>query len=32
MFAIVFAVGYPVFVRHQLREAAKRQAEPDLGG
>ncbi len=30
MFAIVFAVGYLVFVRHQLREAAKRQAEPDL--
>jgi surfeit locus 1 family protein len=29
MFAIVFAVGYPVFVRHQLREAAKRQTEPD---
>jgi surfeit locus 1 family protein len=29
MFAIVFAVGYLVFVRHQLREAAKRQAEPD---
>jgi surfeit locus 1 family protein len=28
MFAIVFAVGYPLFVRHQLREAAKRQAEP----
>jgi len=29
LFAIVFAVGYPVFVRHQMREAAKRQAEPD---
>lgn len=29
MFAIVFAVGYPVFVRHQMREAANRQAEPD---
>ena len=28
MFAIVFAVGYLVFVRHQLREAAKHQAEP----
>jgi surfeit locus 1 family protein len=24
MFAIVFAVGYPVFVRHQLREAPQR--------
>jgi surfeit locus 1 family protein len=32
VFAIVFAVGYPVFVHHQLREAAKRQAEPDLDG
>jgi surfeit locus 1 family protein len=30
MFAIVFAVGYPLFVRHQLREAAKRQTRPDL--
>lgn len=32
MFAIVFAVGYPLFVRHQLREAAKHQAEPALDG
>jgi surfeit locus 1 family protein len=32
MFAIVFGVGYLVFVRHQLREAAKRQAEPELDG
>jgi surfeit locus 1 family protein len=32
MFAIVFAVGYLVFVRHQLREAAKRQTEPKLDG
>jgi len=32
MFAIVFAVGYLVFVRHQRREAAQRQAEPDLDG
>jgi surfeit locus 1 family protein len=32
MFAIVFAVGYLVFVRHHLREAAKRQAEPDGAG
>jgi surfeit locus 1 family protein len=30
LFAIVFAVGYPLFVRHQLREAARPQAEPDL--
>jgi surfeit locus 1 family protein len=29
MFAIVFGVGYWAFVRHQLREAAQRQAEPD---
>jgi surfeit locus 1 family protein len=29
MFAIVFAVGYLAFVHHQLREAAKRQAEPE---
>jgi surfeit locus 1 family protein len=32
MFAIVFAVGYLVFVRHQRREAAQRQAEPDREG
>ena len=30
LFAVIFAVGYPVFVRHQLREEAKRQANPDL--
>lgn len=30
MFAVIFAVGYPAFVRHQLREEAKRQANPDL--
>lgn len=30
MFAIVFAVGYPLFVRQQQRDAAKRKAEPDL--
>jgi surfeit locus 1 family protein len=30
MFAIVFAVGYPLFVRHQLHEAVQRQAKPDL--
>ena len=30
MFALTFAVGYPFFVRHQLREGAKRAAEPDL--
>lgn len=29
MFATIFAVGYPVFVRHQQREAAKRKADPD---
>lgn len=30
LFATIFAVGYPFFVRHQLREGAKRAAEPDL--
>jgi surfeit locus 1 family protein len=29
MFAIVFTVGYLVFVRHQVREAGKRPTEPE---
>ena len=32
MFALVFGVGYLVFVRHQLREAAKRQAGLEHNG
>lgn len=30
MFALVFAVGYPLFVRQQERHAAQRKANPDL--
>lgn len=30
MFALVFAVGYPLFVRQQERHAAQRHANPDL--
>jgi surfeit locus 1 family protein len=32
LFAVIFAVGYPVFVRHQRREAERRKTDPHWEG